>query len=48
MAASEHNSERWQSFLRDGPLSGGNLRAALLGVNDGLLSNFGLVMGVTD
>ena len=46
MAASEHNSERWQSFLRDGPLSGGNLRAAVLGVNDGLLSNFGLVMGV--
>ena len=30
----------------DGPLGGGNLRAAVMGVNDGLISNFSIVMGV--
>ncbi|MDA1227390.1 MAG: VIT1/CCC1 transporter family protein [Chloroflexi bacterium] len=34
--------ERWHRFSG----SGGSLRAAVLGVNDGLVSNFGLVMGV--
>ena len=34
------------SPLESGVLSGGNLRAAVLGVNDGLVSNLSLVMGV--
>ena len=34
--------ERWHRFS----YGGGNLRAAVLGVNDGLVSNFSLVMGV--
>ena len=34
--------ERWHRFSG----SGGSLRAAVLGVNDGLVSNFSLVMGV--
>jgi len=34
--------ERWHKFTG----SGGSLRAAVLGVNDGLVSNFSLVMGV--
>ena len=34
------------SPLEAGVLGGGNLRAAVLGVNDGLVSNFSLVMGV--
>lgn len=34
--------ERWHRFTG----GGGNLRAAVLGVNDGLVSNFSLVMGV--
>ncbi len=33
--------ESWHRFS-----SGGSLRAAVLGINDGLVSNFGLVMGV--
>ena len=38
---------RWSSALLDGGLlGGGNLRAAVLGANDGLVSNFSLVMGV--
>ena len=37
---------RQQGFLHSGLLGGGNLRAAILGVNDGLVSNFSLVMGV--
>ena len=37
----------WSSSLLDsGLLGGGNLRAAVLGANDGLVSNFSLVMGV--
>ncbi len=37
----------WSSTLLDGGLlGGGNLRAAVLGANDGLVSNFSLVMGV--
>ena len=37
----------WSSALLDGGLlGGGNLRAAVLGANDGLVSNFSLVMGV--
>ena len=34
------------SILDGGLLGGGNLRAAVLGANDGLVSNFSLVMGV--
>lgn len=34
------------SILEGGLLGGGNLRAAVLGANDGLVSNFSLVMGV--
>ena len=34
------------SPLESGILAGGNLRAAVLGVNDGLVSNLSLVMGV--
>ena len=34
--------ERWHRFTG----GGGSIRAAVLGVNDGLVSNFGLVMGV--
>ncbi len=34
------------SILEGGFLGGGNLRAAVLGANDGLVSNFSLVMGV--
>lgn len=34
------------SLLEGGLLGGGNLRAAVLGANDGLVSNFSLVMGV--
>ena len=37
---------RKSRLLHDGILGGGNLRAAVLGVNDGLVSNFSLVMGV--
>ena len=37
---------RSDSPLEAGVLGGGNLRAAVLGVNDGLVSNFSLVMGV--
>ena len=33
-------------LLESGALGDGNLRAAVLGVNDGLVSNFSLVMGV--
>lgn len=37
----------WGSAILDGGvLGGGNLRAAVLGANDGLVSNFSLVMGV--
>ncbi len=37
----------WSSAILDGGLlGGGNLRAAVLGANDGLVSNFSLVMGV--
>ena len=35
------DSERWHRTSY-----GGSLRAAVFGVNDGLLSNFGLVMGI--
>ena len=42
----EPDNDRRRNFLASGPLSGGNLRAAILGVNDGLVSNFILVMGV--
>jgi VIT1/CCC1 family predicted Fe2+/Mn2+ transporter len=37
---------RPDSPLEAGVLGGGNLRAAVLGVNDGLVSNLSLVMGV--
>ena len=35
-----------RALAREGPLGGGNLRAAVMGVNDGLISNFSIVMGV--
>ncbi|MCY4654029.1 MAG: VIT1/CCC1 transporter family protein [Dehalococcoidia bacterium] len=38
--------DRRDSILHTGILGDGNLRAAILGVNDGLVSNFSLVMGV--
>ena len=41
-----NNNDRPDSLLEAGVLGGGNLRAAVLGVNDGLVSNFSLVMGV--
>ncbi len=40
-AATIASSERWHRTSY-----GGSLRAAVFGVNDGLLSNFGLVMGI--
>ncbi len=40
------SEERGNGILNIGLLGGGNLRAAILGVNDGLVSNFSLVMGV--
>ena len=39
-------SKIFQALSREGALGGGNLRAAVMGVNDGLVSNFSLVMGV--
>ena len=41
-----NDNGRSDSPLEAGVLGGGNLRAAVLGVNDGLVSNFSLVMGV--
>ena len=35
-----------RALSREGALGGGNLRAAVMGVNDGLISNFSIVMGV--
>ena len=46
MASNEPGEERTGGFLDAGILGDGNLRAAILGVNDGLVSNFSLVMGV--
>ena len=46
MASNEPGEERTGGFLDAGVLGDGNLRAAILGVNDGLVSNFSLVMGV--
>ena len=40
------SEERGDGILNIGLLGVGNLRAAILGVNDGLVSNFSLVMGV--
>ena len=40
------SDDRRGSILHVGILGDGNLRAAILGVNDGLVSNFSLVMGV--
>ena len=40
------SDDRRGSILHVGILEDGNLRAAILGVNDGLVSNFSLVMGV--
>ena len=45
MPLNEPDSRR-DSILHTGILGDGNLRAAILGVNDGLVSNFSLVMGV--
>lgn len=46
MADSDTRSKLSRALAPDGPLGGGNLRAAVMGVNDGLVSNFSLVMGV--
>ena len=46
MADSDTRSKISRALAPDGPLGGGNLRAAVMGVNDGLVSNFSLVMGV--
>ena len=40
------SDDRRDSILHTSILGDGNLRAAILGVNDGLVSNFSLVMGV--
>ena len=45
MASNESDDQR-RGILDAGILGDGNLRAAILGVNDGLVSNFSLVMGV--
>ncbi len=44
--ASNETDDQGSGILNDGILGDGNLRAAILGVNDGLVSNFSLVMGV--
>ena len=44
--ASNESDDRRPGILDAGILGDGNLRAAILGVNDGLVSNFSLVMGV--
>lgn len=44
--ASNESDDRPRRILDSGLLGDGNLRAAILGVNDGLVSNFSLVMGV--
>ena len=44
--ASNGSEDRRRGFLDADLLGDGNLRAAILGVNDGLVSNFSLVMGV--
>lgn len=46
MADADTRSKLSRALAPDGPLGGGNLRAAVMGVNDGLVSNFSLVMGV--
>ena len=43
--AGEDGPARWE-LRRSGVAGGGGLRAAVLGANDGLVSNFSLVMGV--
>ncbi len=43
---SRPNGNRLETLLDSGVLGGGNLRAAVLGANDGLVSNLSLVMGV--
>lgn len=43
--AGEDEPARWE-LRRSGAVGGGGLRAAVLGANDGLVSNFSLVMGV--
>lgn len=45
--ASNESDDRRLGILDAGILGDGNLRAAILGVNDGLVSNFSLVMGVS-
>lgn len=44
--ASNESDDRRVGIFDAGILGDGNLRAAILGVNDGLVSNFSLVMGV--
>ncbi len=45
MGLNEPDDRRY-GFFGGGILADGNIRAAILGVNDGLVSNFSLVMGV--
>ena len=46
MSDNETKPRFLRALAREGPLGGGNLRAAVMGVNDGLISNFSIVMGV--
>ena len=46
MTDAESKPRFLRALAREGPLGGGNLRAAVMGVNDGLISNFSIVMGV--
>ena len=46
MTDAESKPRILRALSPDGPLGGGNLRAAVMGVNDGLISNFSIVMGV--
>ena len=46
MDMAEPDGRRGSALLDSGVLGGGNLRAAVMGANDGLVSNFSLVMGV--
>ena len=46
MNQNDFKTKIFRALSRDGALGGGNLRAAVMGANDGLVSNFSLVMGV--
>ena len=46
MNQNDFKTKIFRALSREDALGGGNLRAAVMGVNDGLVSNFSLVMGV--